>query len=87
MGKDIMSYYNPDEGQKGIVNFSGGGAGQNAKVTINYHIHIHSNNSNFIHKIGRVLDGIIRRKTTVIENASQLSGNDIQGVINKRLEY
>ena len=65
---------------------SGGGAQiNNSPVNITLHVHIHSDVEPTIQKIKRAFYGIIGQRNTVIEGASQLHADELQGCISRQL--
>ena len=63
-----------------------GGGAAITNSPINIHIHIHANEITIAQKIGRAIYAIIGQKSHTIENASQLSEQDLQGSILRGIE-
>ena len=53
---------------------------------INIHIHIHTEDASVAQKIGRIINGLFGQRHKTIENASQLSKDELQGRICREVQ-
>jgi len=81
-----------------VINSTGGGASSDNNIinstvdsskidnSIHFHVHIHGGDETLINKIARTFNGILGKRSALIENVTKLSSEDLQGRIGGIIE-